>query len=277
MRERPYYSIRTGKNPTGGKFDLRMLCELLAALYKKFDDWSYFDEAFGYHMAEGKVDGTLGSDMGAYVLKQLRKSDLWPIRIYHKYYKEDDAFDIIELLYDCISRPENVSEDYGPGSFDKEAGRKEFREEVNELLRDYSQGYELSEEGEIYALPETGLETLLSAPVPAYDAENVENRIDAAVKKFRNRHSTPDERRDSVRDLADVLEFLREKVKELDVITKKDEGDLFNIANNFAVRHHNDVQKSDYDKSIWHSWMFYFYLATIHAALRLINKKEEAA
>jgi len=66
------------------------------------------------------------------------------------------------------------------------------------------------------------------------------------------------------------LEYLRPQLKE--VLTKKDESDLFNIANNFGVRHHNESQKTDYDKPIWYSWMFYYYLATIHASLRLVEK-----
>lgn len=70
-----------------------------------------------------------------------------------------------------------------------------------------------------------------------------------------------------------MLEFLRPKLEQ--VLTSKDESDLFNTANNFGIRHHNERQKTDYDKSIWYSWMFYYYLATIHAALRLIEKQEE--
>ena len=57
------------------------------------------------------------------------------------------------------------------------------------------------------------------------------------------------------------------------VLAKPDEADLFNIANNFGLRHHNQQQKSDYDGSIWLSWMFYFYLATIHAAMRMLEKR----
>ena len=79
-----------------------------------------------------------------------------------------------------------------------------------------------------------------------------------------------DERRDAVRDLADVLEYLRPQVKA--VLQKKDESALFEIANNFSIRHHNAQQQGDYDKAIWYSWMFYFYLATIHAAVRLIER-----
>jgi hypothetical protein len=55
-------------------------------------------------------------------------------------------------------------------------------------------------------------------------------------------------------------------------LNKKDESDLFNIANNFAIRHHNPEQKSNYDEKIWYSWMFHFYLASYHAVIRIINR-----
>jgi hypothetical protein len=83
------------------------------------------------------------------------------------------------------------------------------------------------------------------------------------------------DRRDAIRDLADVLEFLRPQVKQ--VLTSKDERDLFNIANNFGIRHHNEKQKTEYNKPIWYSWMFYYYLATIHASLRLIEEHKKEA
>jgi len=55
---------------------------------------------------------------------------------------------------------------------------------------------------------------------------------------------------------------------------EKDESELFIIANNFGFRHHNETQKHDYDKVIWPSWMFYHYLATIHALLRIVEKNK---
>jgi hypothetical protein len=88
--------------------------------------------------------------------------------------------------------------------------------------------------------------------------------------KFRRRSSTGEDRRDAVRDLADVLEFLREETKK--VLNRDDERDLFNLANNFGIHHHKPGKKTDYDQAIWHSWMFYHYLATIHACVRLIEK-----
>ncbi len=280
MRKTPYYSVRTGKNPNARNLDLPILKRLFIDVYKAFVEKDYFQEAFGYYCVDaGDMHGTLGSDIEAQFLLHLRKEDLWPIQEKINDYSEDDIFDVIEFLHDLISKP--VDGDYHSYSqcgwhysvFDSATGRQEFRTQVNRLLNDYKEGYELSEQGEILALAEPGLEPLLDASIPSQDAENVQSRVNAAILKFRRHRSSMDDRRAAIRDLADVLEFLRPQVKT--VLTTKDEGDLFNIANNFGIRHHNDQQKTDYDKAIWYSWMFYYYLTTIHAALRLIEKAKQ--
>jgi hypothetical protein len=48
-----------------------------------------------------------------------------------------------------------------------------------------------------------------------------EARVGAAIQKFRRHRSSIEDRRDAVRDLADVLEFLRPKLKE--TLLSKDE------------------------------------------------------
>jgi len=113
---------------------------------------------------------------------------------------------------------------------------------------------------------------LFEAPLPAADPDNIEGRIEAARRKFRRYRSSLDERRDAIRDLVDVLEYLRPQLR--GVLTSKDEADLFNLANNFGIRHHNQLQKVHYDRAIWYSWLFYYYLATIHAVLRLVTKAQ---
>ena len=212
------------------------------------------------------------------MLRKLRKPGLWPIGEKFGQYCEDDLFDVIEFLYDHVSRPiEGDYHDYGNcgwhyRTFDMTAGHEEWRLEINDLLRDYGDGYELSQDGEILVLADPGLETLLEASLPSRDPSNIEHRVESAKLKFRRHRSSLEDRRDAIRDLADVLEFLRPKLDE--VVTKKDDDDLFKLANSFGIRHHNDKQKTDYDKAIWYSWMFYYYLATIHAVLRLIEKQQ---
>lgn len=58
------------------------------------------------------------------------------------------------------------------------------------------------------------------------------------------------------------------------MLDSKDEAAIFELANNFAIRHHNPKQKTNYDQTIWFSWIFHFYLAIYHAAIRLLIKKE---
>lgn len=280
MITRRYYSTRTGKNPEAVQFDLPIMLRLFKDLYKSFDVKYYFQEAFGYNCVDtGDVPGTLGSDIEAQLFRKLRKPNLWPISEICNDYSEDDVFDVIEFLHDHVSKPiEGYYHDYsGCGwhyqTFNIELGRQEWKNEINDILLDYKSGYELSGNGEILALPEKGLENLFEANLPIYDPENVEHRVNTAILKFRRYRSSFEDRKDAIRDLADVLEFLRSKLKP--VITKSDENDLFNIANNFGIRHHNDSQKIDYDKAIWYSWMFYYYLATIHASVRLIKRNEQ--
>jgi len=281
MSKREYYSVRTGRNPAGSRLDLPMLIRLFTTMYTDFGNKCYFDEAFGYDCVDaGEVPGTVGHDVEGYMLRKLRKFGLWPILSKCGYYGEDDLFDVIEFLYDHVSKP--VTGDYHSwadcgwhySEFDRRSGRDEFRSEMNQLLRDYGEGYELSQNGEILSLADPGMEALLEAQLPEYDPHNVEALVKEAILKFRRYRSSIVDKREAVRVLADVLEFLRPKLKE--VLTSKDESELFNIANNFAIRHHNPGQKRAYDESIWLSWMFYFYLATIHAAVRLIKKREDS-
>jgi len=284
MGQRTYYSIRTGKNPLA-RFDLPSARKLFAATYRDFDHRDYFQEAFGYECVDvGFVPGTTGLDIKNYFLLHLRKVNLWPILDKHEGYTEDDLFDIIEFLFDRVSKPTDKGENhFGYDSdifcgthhseFDKAAGRIEFRSAINTWLKDYGEGYELSDQGEIVIQAESGLESLLEASLPVYDEKNVESRIEAAVQKYRRSRGSLDDRRDAVRSLADVLEFLKPKLKS--TISSADESDLFHLANQFGIRHHNEKQKTKYDQTIWLSWMFYYYLATIHAALRLLQRKEK--
>lgn len=214
--------------------------------------------------------------MAAAMLFHLRRESLWPFPEKFAGLSEHELFDLVEFLHDHVSKPiDGFHHTFAQcgwhyHTFDAKAGQDEYRERVNLLLESYKSGFEISEEGEIRELPQSGTAPLLAAHLPSSDA-NVTARLESAIEKFRRYRSTATERRDAIRDLADVLEYLRPQLKA--VLAKQDEADLFNIANNFAIRHHNAQQKSDYDTSIWLSWMFYFYLATIHAATRMLQKK----
>lgn len=255
-----------------------MLKKLFTTLYKQFEHKGYFAEAFGYpcvDATDGISPGFLDYDINSAIFLKLRKDNLWPIESSISEYSEEDIFDIIELLFDFVSEPTetyfhsyaNCGEHYQ--KFTKERGQKEWRSEVNNLIKDYKSGYELSNIGEILELPTSGFSHLMTAPLIT-NKDAIEVKLENAKNKFRKFNADTEDKRDAIKDLVDILEFLRPKAKIL--LHKQDEQDLFNIANNFGIRHFNDQQKLQYDKNIWLNWMFYFYLATIHALDRFIKR-----
>jgi hypothetical protein len=112
-----------------------------------------------------------------------------------------------------------------------------------------------------------GLEDLLE-PKLLGASKALQMRVRGAIAKYRRRHSDRTDRRDAVRDLGDVLEPLR---KEATKHLSKDETDLFNILNNFGLRHNNEAQKDDYD-AVWLSGLFYHYLIMIHVLTHSIGR-----
>ncbi|WP_202390145.1 hypothetical protein [Tsuneonella aeria] len=273
---RQYYSVRTAKNPADAQLTFELLKTMFQSVYSQLSGKDYFHEAFGFYCVDAEdVPGTVGSDVANYVLFRTRKQ-LWPIPDHIDELGESDLFDLIEFLFDHVSKPLEGSfhSHMGCGmhweTFDKEAGRTEYCSMLNPLLASYGPGFELNNRGEIMQTGPRELGNLLRADPPSEDG-TVRSRIRAAVDCFQRYGSSIEDRRHAVRDLADVLEKLRPRAKT--VLRSKDEDDLFNLANNFGIRHLNDRQKSDYDPAVWLSWMFYHYLATIFAVLHLLERK----
>ncbi len=277
MGKHTFYSMRTGSNPAKDGFTLDDLKELFHRVYGNLNNAGYFDESFGFRCEDaGDIAGKV-TDIELEIFLKIRKKNLWSISSHINHYNEDDFFDIIEFLYIHVSRPIDGKRHGWDNNcmhwetFNKAEGQKEFKEKINEILEMYIGKYELSEKGEILAKPDIGFEKIFEADVPP-SSKSVTERMDSAIRHYRRHGSTLDDRRITVRDLADVLELLKPKVKS--ILTEKDEKDLFNLANNFGIRHLNEKQKTKYDTAIWLSWMFYYYLATIHVLLRKIGNEE---
>jgi hypothetical protein len=278
MKKRTYYSVRTGLTPEDQKIDFEILKKMFLILYKRLVNEGYFQKHFGIECMDGFIEGTLGEDIDAVMFVNLRKQNLYPIFEKLPNYTEDDFFDVLEFLHDHCSKGINGffhnwnNCGYHYQEFIDDEGQRYFRELINPLLADYKDGFEIAENGEILIQSDNGLSNLIKADIPTNDKDNITNKINSAKLKFRRHKSTLEDRKEAIRELADVLEFVRPEIKQH--LNNKDENDIFNIANNFAIRHHNVDQKTEYDKAIWYSWIFYFYLATLHAILRMTNKSK---
>lgn len=195
----------------------------------------------------------------------------------------DQLFDTIEFLFDYISKPygwelketETNYTYYDHEGYLKSEGQDTYRDYINMFLNDFEDGFELNNTGEIITIGKMGVDILFNANIIEYDLENIDKRIQRATEQWRKRSLSLEERKSIIKDLADVFEWLK-KSKELDkVLDKKDDRLIFDMVNNFEIRHHNPEQKGNYDKSIWYSWMFHFYLATYHAVIRMIIRNKE--
>lgn len=272
---RPYFSQRHGRGPKAEPLSNDGLKRLVFSIWDALFARDYFQEAFGYWCVDAdEVPGTLGSDPGAFFLSRLEREDIWPYHEHGEAYDADTCFDMIEALHDLVSKPtDGRYHDFsGCGwhyhTFNRSDGQAEYRAEMNDILRRCDPPYELDGLGQVVEAGPEEFRALLDAPVPpGTEHDLITTKIDAAVKRFRARGASMDDRRHAVRDLTDVLEALRADIKES--MLPADEAALFNIANNFAIRHNNRQQRGDYDRVVWLRWIFYVYLATIHAALRV--------
>jgi hypothetical protein len=270
---RRYYSSRTKP----GNLTLEELYWKLQNLYLMFRDRDFFRGKAG--ITRTYLPHAIKHEAGVALTFQPFPITKWS----QEDITEDHIFDALEFLYDHVSKPgelvglprdgDDGSYDYD--GYDDEEGQEEFRNKANSLLADYKTGFELTREGTILALGTHGLQHMLDAEIITYDDENVDSKVRSAIAKWRNRHFSLSEKKEAIRELADVFEWLKKTKKLGTVLDGKDESAIFEIANKFAIRHHDPKQKTNYDRPIWYSWIFHFYLATYHAAIRLLINKEK--
>jgi len=257
-------------------FDFETFKEAFLLKFEKLEEEFYFRQATGYECADtGIISGTWGSNPETFFFMNLRIRNLWPIRANITDYNEVKLFTVIEFLYDYVSEPQNKTyHDWNycgwhTFDYDVEKGKKRYRDEMNSILNEYKSGYELSESGEVLQCPPNGYEQIFNEIEKTNDPSNIDDRVALAINKFRRYNASIDEKKDAVRTLADVLEYLK---KGGIVLSNKDDSDLFNIINHFDLRHHNRYQQGDYNKEIWYDWLFYTFLASINVLLKLGKK-----
>lgn len=271
---RKYYSERNGKPLDDSKKSIKWIKRLFLSTYYQLNRGGYYQKYFGIDCTDGYQCGLLGDDIEIIISFRLEKIDLYPINKYIDSYTEDDLFDVIEFMHDhCSKGIEGNFHSWNScgmhyTKFNDEEGKKYFRQCMNPILNKYKDGFELSKSGEILILADNGLDKIFEAEIPTNDAD-IKKRIDLAILKFRQYKSSLKDRHDAIRDLADIFESLK---TDINIHLKhKDTQAIFDIANNFEIRHHNQSQKPNYDKKIWYSWIFYFYLATLYALLHMIE------
>jgi hypothetical protein len=279
---KPYWSARRGATPP--VLSLADTAERFVNLVAKLNDRDgLWTEAFGVdgpdghgdpvepprHQFEDLLGRELGNGMG------------WPLgSAAARAWTRDNLFDLMEVLHDLASWPGMWSgHDFGgcighPGDFSPACGRALYLYEMNRLLERSDLGVRLAETGEDQGLivqhdgehlSEAVDEALQTAPPSHLDD------VRHAVALFRQRDRDVTTMRSAIVTLAGVVEAHRELLKE--ELLRPDEGALFNIANNFDLRHRKPDQRTDYDPAFL-EWIFHWYLATVSLIRRLADRDD---
>lgn len=265
---RPYWSERQGRRAYA-TLTPQQARRAFAGIVNVCAERDELHEAFGFCCVDdGEVAGTLGSAVEERLLIVLGRERLWPVSQYVDEWDDDTLFDMMEFLYDHVSTGVKDSgryHDYDDCGwhyrhYTPEPARGHYRQLVNDVLQRMDPGYEMMETGEIMRAAPDGVAPLLDT-APRLLAPDQRQHVESAITKYRARSSTQTDRRDAVRDLADVLENLRAQVKE--TLPRQDEAMLFEMANKFWIRHNKPGEQRDYDHEAWWSWLFYVYLASI--------------
>ncbi|GEN35919.1 hypothetical protein [Aneurinibacillus danicus] len=263
-----YYSERNGL-AEDRHYNLDDLRDTFVHIHDEFHKRELFRNLYGHTGVIERPDGAVGNDIEAFCLREFGKRHLLPVRK-GVAYTENEIFDLIELLYKHVS--------YLVYNFHKrkvreeriQRAKNEFRTEINNILRYYSQGFELSAEGYVRELVTDGLDELINTKQADESDRTVEEKVTELKQKFLKHSSTEMDKRGAILELAGLLEAMRGDIKEK--LNGKDEDEIFLLLNRFGLRHRDLKQVTKYDTSIYYPWIFYYLLASFDAYIKLKSR-----
>ncbi|GAA1020515.1 hypothetical protein ABT279_04360 [Amycolatopsis sp. NPDC000673] len=272
----PYWSQR--RRPTmPSRLDLPAVTREFVRLADSFRANGYLDKEFPDICVDDR-DGVYVD--GADVLQQILgiPSLRWPLDATQLLDLEDALFDVIEALHDLVARPRSRwfhsydSCGWHHSQFAIEPARALYRWRVNQLLDRSDLGLRLANDGEdigrLVAVTDDARADLVNR-LANQPHGRTSDRVRHGIALFRARGSTEHDKRSAILVLAGILEQRRQLLK--DSLPRKDEGALFDIANNFAIRHQGLKQQGDYDPAFL-DWIFWWYLATIELSDHLLSR-----
>ncbi|WP_395405561.1 hypothetical protein ACHMXB_21325 (plasmid) [Arthrobacter sp. UC242_113] len=249
---------------------LRVVADLISAGY------------FALAAEEACVDGLSEVDVAENLSRQVERRtgipDLWPFPNEANGGNEDLLLTLVEVLHDLAARPRRRTfHEFGQCGWHhhdpaKKAGRSLYRWKVNDLLQRHNYDLRLADEGEdvgrlVRHLTDPRAELIVEV-IKSEDGPTKAS-TEHAIALFRKRGATREDKRSACAALALVLEDRRRLLKTS--LLKKDEGMLFQIANEFDVRHRDGKQYSDLGDE-FQDWVFWMYLATVELTNRLTSR-----
>jgi hypothetical protein len=277
-RHRPYWSQRKAATAPVIEASWPTIVARVRLLIRELMRDELFAQTLGYDCVDNHGEGTTPQFE---LDHRLGKGDLWDSDTYdwaEGEWSEDDLCDVIEVFHDLAARPiggwvHDYDRSWHPLRFSRKSGQALYRWRINQLLATTVWPMRIADEGEdigrmIQPAPEGVVELVHEAM--AGSSGPTRDDVTHAIALFRSRGATRSDKRSAVGALAGVLERRRALLKQ--ELWRKDEGALFQIANEFDVRHRDAKQRTDYDDAFL-EWIFYFYLGTVNLTNRLIARQ----
>lgn len=240
----------------------------------ELDVRGYFEYAFD----KDCVDDPRTQDPSTLLEVELGRAGLWPCNVARLTEDTGTFYDLVEALHDLVARPRARSMHSYAGcgwhhsDFSRSSGQILYRWRVNRLLASSEIQLRVAESGEdmgrLVEATDDARNDLVKVMTDREDLDTGE-RVRHALALFRQRGATEHDERSAILALVGMLEERRDLLK--NELFKKDEGALFEIANEFAIRHQRAGQQGDYDP-LFLDWIFWWYLATIELSDRLVAR-----
>lgn len=285
---RPYYAARHGQQPAepaaAGHPDTAAVRRDWLIAIASLRRNGYLAHVAPDICASSNVDDQRQPDdvLDDLIADRLGSRGLWTDRATADW-DETTFYSLIEVLHDLVERPR--SRDYDSwhdcgwhySDFAFYPAQVLYRWTVNRILTRHGIDLALAKSGEdvgrLVHQPSDGRTGLVEAALDTADPA-IRSTVEHAVALFRRRGATREDKRSACVALAGLLEERRTLLKKL--LVKKDEGALFQIANEFAVRHRAAKQYADYDEA-YLDWLYWWYLATFELTDKLLTRPGSAA
>ncbi len=263
-----------------------------AALIAELAVLGYFEDAFGSECDDSHDDP---AEQGQRALAERLELDavrLWPLHSWqdgtlgqsgvHQNWPDEVFFEVVEALDERVARPRqrrwhSFHQGWDYSDYSRPAGQAVYRWRVNELIGRSQVPLNLAKSGD-----DAGLLVHASGDPrdqltdSALQTEDFRDRMEVqhAVALYRARVVSREQKRSAIVTLGRVLEQRRPLVETS--LTKKDAGALFQIANEFDLRHrravtHGKAQRDDYDEAFL-DWVYWWYLATVELTNQLLRE-----
>ncbi|WP_218022302.1 hypothetical protein [Nocardia amamiensis] len=278
---RPYYGERNTPAGEASALTINDVAREIADLTRDLDQTGYFDKRFGVNCDSARREP--GPEWMIVRELKLTEPPAWPLDPDELTADPELFFRLIEMLHDNIARPrrvENSHYEFGEActhytDFHIGTGKAIYRWRVNKILDRSDLDLRLAEEGEdvgrLVTATDLGRTDLLDELASRGGREPAADEVLQAVAMFRARGAGRQQKQAALAMLSRVLEERRYNVL-AEVMTKKDSGALFEIANGFHIRHGDAriKQQRDYE-DYYLDWIFWLYLSSIELTNRVLD------